>query len=212
MVNGKVYVGQTSLTVSRRWTMHKYDSQKRDDCPIWRAIRKYGSESFEIRQIDSADTKKLINEREIFWIAFFSSYKSNVGYNATMGGDGYTPTPGNEGKALELALAASRSRTEESFRKMSESLKGHVRSEESKRKQSISMTGENNHFYGKKHTPETVRKIVESNLSRTVSSETRQKMSDARKGSNNSFYGKKHTKETLEKVALTKFLKTVAWG
>ena len=46
-------------------------------------MRKYGIENFEISLIEETDNP---NEREIFWIEYFGTFK--CGYNATLGGDG----------------------------------------------------------------------------------------------------------------------------
>lgn len=46
-------------------------------------MRKYGIENFKISLIEETDNPE---EREIYWIKQFDSYKN--GYNATLGGDG----------------------------------------------------------------------------------------------------------------------------
>jgi len=56
------------------------------------------------------------------------------------------------------------------------------RSEKFKKEQSNRMKGENNHFYGKKHTEETRKKL-------------------GRKGEKNPFFGKHHNEETKRKIS-----------
>ena len=65
---------------------------------------------------------------------------------------------------------------------------GHT--EETKRKISESMKGENNHFYGKTHSEESKHKMSESHKGFKHSGESKQKMSEKRKGVNhpNSIY------------------------
>lgn len=46
-------------------------------------MKKYGIEHFHIELVEETDNP---NEREIFWIEYFGSFKN--GYNATKGGDG----------------------------------------------------------------------------------------------------------------------------
>ena len=46
-------------------------------------MRKYGIEHFHIESIEETDIPE---EREIYWIEYYRSFKN--GYNATMGGDG----------------------------------------------------------------------------------------------------------------------------
>ena len=51
---------------------------------IYQAIRKHGLENFDFIILEECLTEQL-NEREVYWIAYFNSYKN--GYNATEGGD-----------------------------------------------------------------------------------------------------------------------------
>ena len=85
LLNGKIYIGQTSRTVEARWKEHQKDSTRRtfEQRPLYRAINKYGVENFSIETIEETDSP---NERERFWIEYYGSYKN--GYNATIGGDG----------------------------------------------------------------------------------------------------------------------------
>ena len=46
-------------------------------------MRKYGVEHFHIELIEETDNPE---EREVYWIEYYSSFKN--GYNATKGGDG----------------------------------------------------------------------------------------------------------------------------
>jgi len=64
---------------------------------------------------------------------------------------------------------------------------------------SITRTGTNNPFYGRKHSPESIKKIRDRKIGKKASTETKQKLSEIRKGVNNSFYGKTHTTEFKEK-------------
>lgn len=85
--NGKVYVGKTTDTVQVRWKEHLKDF-KRKRCanrPLYRAIRKYGIDAFNVETIEEADLD-VLSERETYWIEYFNTYSD--GYNATSGGDG----------------------------------------------------------------------------------------------------------------------------
>lgn len=53
--------------------------------PLYRAFKKYGLQNFEFKIIEECKKEKL-NEREIYWIAYFNSFHN--GYNLTPGGDG----------------------------------------------------------------------------------------------------------------------------
>ena len=84
-INGKMYIGKTELTIEKRFQQHCKDSQrdKMSNRPLYKAMRKYGVEFFSIEEIEETDSPE---EREIYWIQFYGTFKN--GYNATMGGDG----------------------------------------------------------------------------------------------------------------------------
>lgn len=84
-INGKLYIGKTEETVEKRFKQHLSECNK-DRCknrPLYRAIRKYGKENFEVSLIEETDDPC---NREVFWIEFYESFGN--GYNATKGGDG----------------------------------------------------------------------------------------------------------------------------
>lgn len=85
LINGKQYVGQTSLTIQDRFKEHLKDSRKQLDRPLYRAINKYGEENFIIEEIEECSLD-IVNEREIYWIDKLGTYSN--GYNATLGGEG----------------------------------------------------------------------------------------------------------------------------
>ena len=86
-VNGKIYIGKTIKTIEERFKRHIYDS-RRNNSYFYNAIKKYGIENFIIEEIENVDNSKL-NEREKYWISFYNSNFSKIGYNGTIGGDGY---------------------------------------------------------------------------------------------------------------------------
>lgn len=186
-INNKKYVGITCKNPPEdRWGQNGSGYKKNQPC-FYRAIQKYGWENFE--HIIWAEGLFEYEAKSIE-VALIAAYKTNVsrwhdeaqGYNMTDGGEG----------------TSGRECSEETRRKMSESLKGKY-------------VGENSSFYGKHHTEEA-RKIM-SELKKGVyegenhplygkhhSEESKKKMSEARKGKyvreNNPFYGKQHSDET----------------
>ena len=86
-INDKVYIGKTLDTIEHRWREHKNDYQKRrnEKRPLYSAMRKYGIDNFFIEKIEECTIDE-INNREIYWIKHYNSFKN--GYNATKGGDG----------------------------------------------------------------------------------------------------------------------------
>lgn len=86
-INNKVYVGQTIRTLSVRFYKHcSFSDDINHTMAIKKAIHKYGKEHFEIELIEELKdcTQELLNEREIYWIAFYEAYTK--GYNLTKGG------------------------------------------------------------------------------------------------------------------------------
>lgn len=83
-INNKVYIGQTMQPIKIRFTNHIMSSRT-EDTKFYRAIRKYGETNFYIELLEDVEPS-LLNEREIYWIEYYNSYKS--GYNSTLGGDG----------------------------------------------------------------------------------------------------------------------------
>lgn len=87
LINDKVYVGKTLKTAEERWKEHCYD-YKRKCCekrPLYSAMKKYGIENFICETIEEC-TVDVINDREMYWIEYYNSFR--YGYNATRGGDG----------------------------------------------------------------------------------------------------------------------------
>ena len=64
-VNGKVYIGQTSETLQKRFSRHMGYQALEHDTKFYRAVRKYGKDSFTIEQIDTAKTQKELDEKEV---------------------------------------------------------------------------------------------------------------------------------------------------
>ena len=89
LVNHKVYIGLTNISIQQRWTGHigaSFNPNHSDyDFSFHRAIRKYGIDNFIIEEIDQGKGE-VLKEKEKYWIQVYDSY--NSGYNETLGGDG----------------------------------------------------------------------------------------------------------------------------
>lgn len=89
--NGKIYIGQ-SIDIKRR--MYEHNNSKRLEThsfnpPCDLAILKYGKfEEIEILELLPPD-KKILNEREVYWISYYQSNNKEIGYNLTPGGSGF---------------------------------------------------------------------------------------------------------------------------
>ena len=84
-INGKCYVGKTERTIEVRWSEHIRPSRWKMDLPLYRAFLKYGIDNFSIEEVEECDNA-ILDEREIYWINYFDTYKK--GYNCTAGGEG----------------------------------------------------------------------------------------------------------------------------
>lgn len=84
--NNKVYIG-ISNNIYRR--MLEHNSDFRNSLPIERAVQKYGKiTEFIILEEIEPENRKLMREREKYWISVFNSNKKEFGYNLSEGGDG----------------------------------------------------------------------------------------------------------------------------
>ena len=87
--SGHKYVGQTTNESSRR-TKFKYAKNYSHGGKIDAARKKYGVDNFMYEVLETIDANtsdelhKKLNEREVYWIAKYDSFKN--GYNSTIGG------------------------------------------------------------------------------------------------------------------------------
>lgn len=79
-MNQKVYIGQTSETIKKRFARHMGYQKEEHDTKFYRAIRKYGKENFKIEAIDFANTQSELDQKEIYYIHLYDSVKQ--GYNS----------------------------------------------------------------------------------------------------------------------------------
>ena len=91
--NGKKYVGQQCGDKDARWKQHLAAAlKKQDPKPLYRAMRKYGTDNFSYRVLESIPLnagQDLLDEREIHFIKEYDTYiKNGNGYNLTLGGGG----------------------------------------------------------------------------------------------------------------------------
>lgn len=90
-INGKFYIGKTvCVNAEQRWKRHvsslKHAVKSGNKLTyLQNAMKKYGSENFVFEVIESLDNndKKMLSEREIWWIA-----NKHPEYNMTKGGEG----------------------------------------------------------------------------------------------------------------------------
>jgi group I intron endonuclease len=141
-INGKSYVGCTGDYTLRLYH-HKRSALQLNEqnSMFYRALRKYGWDAFEWEIIcQSLDGEYTMNFLEPYFIEQYDTYKN--GYNMNKGGNGTLLYPTGRKTII----------TEETKKKISETLMGHTHSEETRKK--IGLSG-----IGRKHTDEAKKKI-----------------------------------------------------
>lgn len=182
--NGKVYIGITSTSVDRRSGHH--GNGYKNNVLFYRAIQKYGWDSFSHEVLLSGVSIKEAAAAEIKFISLYNSTNPECGYNISSGGEyGKAGVPYSDeerkhrsdsmtgvknpcyGKFGSEHPAYGYTHTEESKRKFVPKIRGKVRSEETKQKISSyrrsvgSWSGSNNPMSGKTYgSAPHARKIV----------------------------------------------------
>lgn len=184
-----VYVGFTSKAFTERWSEHCRDARSACSFVLHKAIRKYGEAAFTVETIYTGeDFDHTLNVMEPQYIVEHNTHISNGGYNMTIGGDGVVGHIISDETKRKMSKAHTgktpKPHSEETKRKISETLRGNPISEETKRKMSeaqkrrwllcIDRTGN-------PISEETKRKISEANKGKTRSEETKRKMSETAK-------------------------------
>jgi len=88
--NGKHYIGLTTTSLKQRTKEHKFCAKNGDTRCLYNALRKYDMvDTFELIEIDTAETLEELCEKEIGYIVEYNSYYvDSNGYNMTRGGEG----------------------------------------------------------------------------------------------------------------------------
>ena len=89
--NGKHYIGLTTISLERRRSQHKCCAKNINNTQyLYNALRKYEMvDTFELIEIDTADTLEELCKKENDYILDYNSYYTGgCGYNMTSGGEG----------------------------------------------------------------------------------------------------------------------------
>lgn len=118
VVTGKKYVGWTNKSVKERWAVHCLSAARGSKGHLHCAIRKYGSDNFRVRTLETMRSWKLVPDKERQAIARFKTFGPR-GYNLTRGGDGTVGfVPPSEQRAKVRAKAKARWATPQFREKM----------------------------------------------------------------------------------------------
>lgn len=161
-MNGKVYVGQTTVSVKRRWSGHLQDAKREGrKYRLHNAILKYGTDAFTIETLAACADKDTLDKLERYFICeVFQSTNDLLGYNIDRGGKSTGRTSestkakqraamlgrklkphSDETKAKIGAIHRGKKMSAESCAKMSKSRRGMKPSEETRAKMSAWQIG-----------------------------------------------------------------------
>lgn len=217
LLNGKIYIGQH--TESKFNQKYLGSGLRLKD-----SIRKHGRENFKVELIEKCDSYEELNNREKYWISFFNSENSKIGYNLCAGGvapryDGenhpmYGRHHSNESKEKNRQSHLGKICSEETKRKIGMKQKGKVISQEQRMAISMAMTGKHlsdehkrkisEANMGRKQKPvceETREKLRKANLGKQLTEETRRKMSESHKGKFTPGNNKHRSEETKRRLS-----------
>lgn len=94
-VNGRKYVGQTTVSIAQRWAAHCSAARTGENTYLYRSMRKYGEDAFIVTVLDfihKPTRQELLNELnalEIFYIEKLNTFHP-AGYNLTRGGQAFS--------------------------------------------------------------------------------------------------------------------------
>lgn len=138
-VNNKVYIGQTTRTITERYEEHLNHASNSVNRHLYDAMNHYGVESFIIESLEECEDTKL-NDRENYWISYYKSNDRSYGYNMTSGGEGGNTCANlsEERKQMRSAAITSklsgRSQPKELVEKRVAKLRGQKRTEEQRQR------------------------------------------------------------------------------
>lgn len=186
-ISGKCYIGQTTKSLDTRKEQHIKFSKTKNSI-FYNALRSYGEENFTWEIIEHVDSRKKMNEREIYYINEYDSIQN--GYNMVDGGTGgyneyavIANRKKRKGKTYEEIYSPTglkvMKQVAKNFGKIgadyTRSLSKEKLSEMGKRRNKIRTMS------GYKHSEETKQKIKQGNSGKVRSEETKQLISERTK-------------------------------
>lgn len=177
---GRIYIGQ-SIDIIKRFNGYRLVKCKAQT-RLYNSFNKYGYDNHKFEVIEECEVEKL-NERERYWQEY---------YNVL----------GKKGLNCRITKDSDKSgyMSEETKKKMIESMIGRKHTDETKKKFSDIRKGCGNGMFGKKHTDSTKDKMSKKGKGR-FSGEKHPMYGSVRFGELNPMYGKVHSKETRLKIS-----------
>jgi hypothetical protein len=177
--NGKHYIGLTTTSLEQRTKEHNFRAKNGDTKCLYNAIRKYDMvDTFELIEIDTADTLEELCEKEIGYIIEYNSYYMNKnGYNMTYGGEGTNGYVYTEEDKRKFSEAQKKYHEEhpEARQQMSEIKKKYWENPKAREQMSEIMK---TYYY---ENPDIIQRISEKSIKQWENSEAREQMSEIKK-------------------------------
>lgn len=180
LINGKKYIGQHK---SEKFDRNYYGSGK----ILKQAIDKYKFENFSVKLIEKCNSQEELNEREIYWIAYYNAAKDENYYNIGAGGTSWNNSfnyrPKEERSIIISKANRERFKDPKERYKCGNGRRGCKLTLEQKAK--LGLSGKLHPMYGKHHTEEAKNKNRQAHLGKKLSTETKRKISQSNKGKHN---------------------------
>ena len=156
--NGKIYIGEAK-NLKRR--MNYYNCQIDEPRPITRAFKKYGFDAFDYYVMESfpiGTPKRILLDREEFWINFYQTLDQKIGYNICPRGTDGTGRICKESTKLKISKGnTGKKRSEDVKTKLSKMRKG-------ERHWQYGKSGPETSFWGKKLSDSHKKALLDANV------------------------------------------------
>lgn len=186
IINGKVYIGQTTLGFYKRYRTGKWSKYTHNQY-LKNSVKKYGVDNFAVNEcLDVAFSKEELDKKEEYWISYYGSTNNLLGYNGKSGGANGRPSMETRKKMSMSSWSRNKELSEKIRKIISEAHKGVPMSEQQKEKIRKSskgtpwLCGKLNHNYGIPMSNDQKKKIGQANKGHIHTKESKIKMSETR--------------------------------